>query len=358
MAAPVTHLGGSEDCFSPASAVGGLESLRGLALQIEDAIVWGRIPEAKEVSRTLYGEGRLHIARAVLENRHANPLPVAESLVKSLSCSEIQFEDELKAELAQTARLFIELTAFKCSQERRPLYSSTVESLRESLTTIHDALKRDKNPHRQNDQVLLLFNVTCCLEAVKSMDSIDYGGLFEDLISIILEQSVETASSRIKILQAQLGKNWFADLLYISWLGSVCDADLPTFTSLESDIVRLSQKSPEIALGSVEVCFDLIQRGSPAIKRRAFQGLIQLANLRGTIRSGTFWKVRYRAIQHLSVLTNHADRTIGEYASCTLLHLNSREKKKEIRSLFELLEKDPQIIENWKQQFADIVTSS
>ncbi len=338
---------------SPAPVPGDLERLKELALDIEEAITRGKIKEAKEKSRLLLEDGRLLIARVILENRHANPHPVAESLVRSLSHSEIQFEDELKSELAQTARLFLELTAFKCSQENRELRPDTVEFFKAALKSLHDASRREKNPDRMDDHILYHFNIVCCQETLKVMDIVDYVGFFEDLITVIMEQSIETAISRIKILKSQLGKNWFADLLYISWFSTLCHDNIQHLESIKSELTELATKYPEVALAGVEIYYGLIQTGTYTIKEKALEGLIELANLRGSFRSGTFWKARFRAIRHLSMLAHHRDTHFQEIASMALLHLDSRERNKHVRSLFERIEKDPQIIEKWKLQFAD-----
>ncbi len=317
-----------------------LERLVGLARQIEEAIDAGRIPEARNNSQLLFSEGKLHIARVVLEDKHANPLPIALSLVQSLVNSKIQFEDELRTELARSARLFTELTAFKCSQEKRKLYPEDIESLRNTLSNLYDALKEDKNLQRLDNQLVLQFNVVCCLEAIKSMDTFDYSGLFDDLISLIIDSDFNAAFERIKILQGQLGKSWFADLLYLSWLGCISTQDMKTFENLRADITKQARKKSKIALGSVDIYFEHVRKGTQEIKEQALQELISLSRMKGK-KHTPFWKVRYRAIQHLYILSKDFD------LSSTLSELRENEKNKHIQRLFTQVDQDPHIVEKW-----------
>ncbi|NGX26447.1 MAG: E3 ubiquitin-protein ligase LubX [Chlamydiae bacterium] len=329
--------------FYGAPTPGNLEKLLGLVTQIQEAINYGRIPEATQACKSLCVEGRRHVARVVLEDTHANPHPIASRLVELLSHPDIQWEDELKGEIAQAARLFIELMAFKRFQEQRNL---NVQSIQNQLVKIQTELSNDGNRQRISKQISLHFNVTCCLEALKSMESIDYSGIFKDMIVIIKNQSIGTAFNLIKKLRNQLGQRWFADLLFISWMGSLHTEDENAFDTLAADISRLSQQDPKIALGSVEVYADLIHRGSSTIQSKALDGLIELANLRGRF-GHSYWKVRFRAVQHL-----YSSPVMKDRAAAALLQINARESHKNIRTFFTQIEQNPQVIQQWKSQFA------
>jgi len=327
--------------FQDAAAPGNLEKLLGLTTQIKEDIRQGRTPKATQACKNLCEEGRHHIARVVLEDTHADPLPVAFRLVKLLSKPDIQLKDELRGEIARAARLFIELTAFKCFQEDRR--NLNVQSIQDQLTSIHTDLARDKSQQKVN-QISLHFNVTCCLEALRSIETINYPSVFKDMIVIIKNQSIGKAVNLIKKLRGQLNHSWFADLLFISWMGSLHTEDENAFNILADDISRLSQQDPKIALGSVELYADMIRRGSPTIQSKALDGLIELANLRGRF-GHSYWKVRYRAVQHL-----YSSPVMKDRAAAALLQINARESHENIRNLFTKIEKNPQIVEQWKQQ--------
>ncbi len=318
--------------------------------ELKVALSKGDLSGVREIAQALSGAGRKLVASHILEKEETSPLSITLMLFEALASDRLQWEDETKHCLARCARLFMELTCIKCTKEKRTLYPETKKSLREQTEKILN--------HAKQEQVGLIYELKCSSEALKLMEEMDpkYTLFLLETLTNLGMSSISGLLKEIPNLVKQIGKDWFSEALYIYWIGTLARENLELFKE-QQQMIAQRLDTLEIAQTAVEFFGDLILNGSSNISYMALTGkpgLIVLANQKDpkfTLLRSTMWPVRYRAIEILSELTNHADPKIASAATQALLDCRLRESNPIVKKLLEQLEQRPKIQSQWIQEF-------
>ncbi len=322
------------------------------ALELKAALDRADWKSATDQCIHLVESGRHVIGQQVHDDRDFDPVPITLSLFKALNSEEIQWQPEVRYHIARAGRLFIELMCMKKTLDKLTIVSKTQENLRTII---------DEQANYSKDHVALTFELKCCSEALKLLEEIDT----KEYLTILFKsaaspgkESIATLLSMIPKILAKKSKDWFSEVLFLSWMGGFAKENQKLFLSLRDSFAAQIDKL-EIAQAAVEFFADIAWNGNEELKMEALKGPISLISLLNMQRSSfslsnitsPIWPVRYRAAQVLATLMDHKIKEIANAASEALLDRWVEETNGTVADLLMDIKGNPGISAKWKVQF-------
>lgn len=288
---------------------------------------------------------------SVSNDQQGIPICVALNLLKLLSMDLIQFEDQLRHELAKSSRIFLDLTWLASSGKHRTVDPATLITIKEGLTNIKKALPVT--------EVATMYEIDCCLATTSALESAK--NVAEDLFSATAEDGIKAllglAPQELVVVGKKASKeiltlikySWFEPVVLL-YMGSK-ETEL-TKQNLNTAIVKFCKKNKnsieEIKDDNHHVGFCFlealinfmnfaVESGTIDVQNDLFMGTLNAPGIIDFINIGlpdpnssfftkakttfhnastNWWRVRYRTIDYLFRLFQYRTATQLLWNNC------------------------------------------
>lgn len=271
------------------------------------------------------------------------PFPITNKTIEMLWNTALQFNDRLKEELSQTARLFFEHVICQCIRQKRRLYKWDEERFHANFKEMVKTL-----PERE---VLTSFQLKCCRAALKNLTwkrqekeavknnlaPLAIGGL-STLFSVTMKPPfvnptplLQPGANFIQDIYKALPELWYRDVLALKWCGLEFIRTKEQFETVDESgksikkLLKLAKKNHKVAFYICQLFMEIIRNNDAEqpLKDELFEGddisILRLANYYTPRFSRSItkafrekhWAVRYLALTYLKELSAYERYTAG-----------------------------------------------
>lgn len=281
-----------------------------------------------------------------------NPLPLAIKSLEILSSDSLQWSKEAKYSFSKVCRVFLDLCWIRSTILNESIYAETRQRFLDQIKKVCSTIRHDAT------QAKTYFELQSCKGAVRALVpgsgkwrevAKDHAlplaeGFVKALLSISL---VQPASCLVPLVSPifrlcirmyqERELKWRGEMWTLRW-SFTCLTKLEQFDQPEiQGLIKGAKEHHRLAFSLTEIFFEMIEKGQEKpLKKRVFESLVVLADLApeetvlNRLRKDKFWRVRYRAIEHMQVLFSQPDYQ-GQIISKLLQRLAGATGEKEPR---------------------------